>query len=146
MCGVCSSVTAQKAGASPVPGTEAIVSEHHTGPRGVSGRLMSTFTHFAQLFSFGCFLSHYQTQKITRCGYYFMPLFCLFPNSENMDLRSRSLPRLRPESLEFTNSLAEDPAALAVSQSAVLTAGYFVLSNENSEHLPSFLGGDTVTI
>lgn len=83
-------------------------------------------------FSFRCFLSHYKTHKITHCGYYFMLLFFLFPNLENTNLSSRSLPRLMPKSLEFISSPAVDPAALRLSQPAVLTAGYFVLSNENS--------------
>lgn len=135
MCRFCSSVTAQRAWASPVPGTEAFMSEHHMVLRRLSDfDQWKTDEHIhsscSTNFLFGCFLSHYQTQKITHCGYYFMLLFFLFPNSENRDLNRRSL--LRPKSLEFTNSFVGDPAALTLSQPVVLTAGYFVLSNENS--------------
>lgn len=117
-----SSVTAQCTRASPVPG--AFMPKHHLG-LGDLGQWNADSLILPQRFSSGCFLSCYQTQKVTHHGYYLMLLSFLFPNSENKNLSSRTLSR--PQSLEFTRSLAGDPAARLLSQPAVLTAGCFVL-------------------
>lgn len=99
-----------------VPGTEAITSKHPTGvrvPSGFNQQKTDEHIHFScpTDFFFPFFLSHYQTQKFTHCGYYFI-IFFLFLNAENTDLSNRSFSRLRPVSLEFTKSLAGDPVLL----------------------------------
>lgn len=111
LCSFCSRVNARRAWASTTPGTATFMSKHHIGLWSVEVWWAYSLI-LPNRFSCGCFLSHCQTQKISHCGCYFALLFFSYPNLEYTDLSNRSLPRLRPESLESTDSLVANQLLL----------------------------------
>lgn len=109
----------------------------------ISGRPMSVSTHLAQLIFFWLLsepLPNTEYHPLWLLLYAFVLLI-----SKLGKYGSKQQIHTKPKSLEFTDRLVGDPAALTLSQPAVLTAGYFVLGNENSCSIFS-LRGETVTM